>query len=106
MRKANNSKIKYICCRYCMEINHQLLIPCAKLINGINLKLYTCPKKERHDPHSKTLKPKWEEITEVEYSKIYELSIALSANTKSVVIKNNEITFKNLRRVQNKNSNN
>ncbi len=101
-----NSKIKYICCRYCMEINPQLLIPCAKLIDGINLKLYTCPKKERHDPHSKTLRPKWEGISEAEYLRIYEFSITLGANTKSVVLENNKITYGYLKRVQKKDSNN
>ncbi len=106
MDETNNSQEKYICCRYCMEINPQLLIPCARLIGVTNLKLHTCPKKRRQDPNSERLKPNWKEITETEYLKIYELSIALKANTDIVVLEDDKITYGYLKRVQNKNSNN
>jgi len=64
-----------------MEINPELLIPCAKYRDGTDFNLDACPKKERQDPNSEKLKPKWEEIPEAEFLKIYELSMTLILET-------------------------
>ena len=106
MTASESPKKVYICCRYCMEKNPELLIPCAKYRDGTDFTLQACPKKERNEPNSETLKPKWEKISKKEFSDIYNLSIALKANT-NVILKNNEKQklYKVYRkRVQNNNS--
>ncbi len=106
MSKTKNSQKKYICCRYCMDINPKLLIPCAKYRDNADFNLQACPKKDRKDPNSKKLKPKWEDITETEFLKIYELSKALKANTDTYLRdNNNKIYHLYLKRVPDKNSN-
>ena len=106
MSKRKNSQKKYICCRYCMEINPRLQIPCVKYRDGTDFNLHACPKKERQDPNSEKLKPKWEEIPEAEFLKIYKLSKLLKANTDIILQKNNKIYHIYSKRVQDKNSNN
>jgi len=72
-----------------METNPELLIPCAKYRDGTNFNLQVCPKKERKEANSETLKPKWEEISKKEFMEIYDLSMALKANT-SAILRNDE----------------
>ena len=94
----------YLCCRYCMENDSALLIPCAKYREGTDFNLHACPKKERKDPNSNKLKPHWEEISEAEFLEIYELSKALKANTDIITQKNNKLYGMWIKRVQNHNS--
>ncbi len=106
MTTSENPKKVYVCCRYCMETNPKLLIPCAKYRDGTDFNLQVCPKKERNEANSENLKPKWEEISKKEFSDIYNLSMALKANT-NVILKDDEKQklYKVYRkRVQNNNS--
>ncbi len=89
-----------------METNPKLLIPYAKYRDGTDISLYACPKKERQDPNSERLKPKWEKIAEAEYLRIYELSRVLKANTNIVLLENDKIIRMSLKRVQDKKSGN
>ena len=106
MTTPESPKKVYICCRHCMEINPELLIPCAKYRDGTDFNLQVCPKKERKEANSENLKPEWEEISKKEFSDIYNLSMALKANT-NVILKDDEKQklYKVYRkRIQNNNS--
>lgn len=104
MTAQKEAKKVYICCRYCMQINPKLLIPCAKHREGTDFNLHACPKKERNEINSETLKPQWEEISEAEFMEIYELSKMLKANTDIIFLQNNKLYGKWTKRVQNNNS--
>ncbi len=87
-----------------MQINPKLLIPCAKHRQGSDFNLHGCPKKERKESNSETLKPEWEEISEAEFMEIYELSKMLKANTSIILQEDNKLYGKWIKRIQDKNS--